>query len=194
MCADSRAAADAVFRAGYRQRMPRRARALLGEEGTFQVTARGVAGCDIFRSGVDRLDFADLLWDTALEYEWECLVACQIGTHYHVLLNSLRESLSRGMRKLNGAYARRFNVRHGRRGHLFEARFSSWLIEDEPRLEATIPYILWNPVRANLRSLPTEWEWSWLTPSRASAMGAPVARLNGAVAGQPLRGVEQDDV
>ena len=93
--------------------MPRRARALLGEEGTFHVTARGVAGSDIFRSDVDRLDFADLLWDAALAFEWECLVACQMGTHYHVLLNGSRERLSSGMRKLNGAYARRFNVRQG---------------------------------------------------------------------------------
>jgi hypothetical protein len=116
-----------------------------------------------------------------------------MGTHYHAVLEARREDVSLGMRKLNGAYARRFNARHGRRGHLFEDRFSSWVVEDEARLEATIPYVLWNPVRANLRSSPIDWDWSWLEPARASAMGAGFERFgtSDCPMGQSLRRVRE---
>ncbi len=132
------------------------------------MTARGAGGCLIYEEDIDRLDFTDIFWSASLEFEWECVVLCLMGTHYHAVLKARREQLSAGMRKVNGAFARRFNMRHGRRGHLFEARFSSWMIEEESHLEATITYVLWNPVRANLRAFPEDWEWTWLEPGRAA--------------------------
>jgi hypothetical protein len=47
------------------------------------------------------------------------------------------EALSAGMQRLNGDYARSFNHRHNRRGHLFAGRFSSWVIEGDDYLENT---------------------------------------------------------
>src|SRR5581483_5828457 len=111
--------------------------------------------------------FADCFWDAALRFELDCLVAVQVGTHYHALFECARDALSAAMRDLNGSYARRFNVRHGRRGHLFRDRFSVWVIESDRHLESTIEYILWNPVKAGLCAHPSEWAWSWLEPSRA---------------------------
>ncbi len=171
--------------------MPRRARSLLDDEGIFHVTGRGTGGCFIFRTDLDRFDFADLFWRSALEFQWRCHVVIEMGTHYHAVLEACREDISLGLRKLNGAYARRFNARHARRGHLFEDRFSSWVVEDDARLEATIPYVLWNPVRANLRSSPIDWDWSWLEPARASAMGSDFERFgtSDCPMGQSLRRV-----
>jgi putative transposase len=156
--------------------VPRRPRSFLEDEGIFHVTARGAGGCLIYTEDLDHLDFADLFWAAALEFEWECIVLCLMGTHYHAVLTARREQLSAGMRKVNGSYARRFNMRHGRRGHLFEARFSSWVVEDETHLEATIAYIVWNPVRANLRAFPDEWKWTWLEPGRAAIFQPALAR------------------
>jgi REP element-mobilizing transposase RayT len=70
------------------------------------------------------------------------------------------------MRRLNGDYARRSNKRHGRRGHLFEERFSSHAIRDERHLSAAVAYVLQNPVQAGLCTRPQEWQWS-----AASAFG-----------------------
>ena len=159
-------------------RMPRRARKLLDGHGLFHVTARGAGGCMIFRDDVDRLNLADCFWDAVLAFELRCIVVVQVGTHYHAVLEASRDRLSEGMRKLNGSYARRFNVRHERRGHLFEARFSSWVIESERHLAATVPYVLWNPVRAGLCQLPSEWEWSWLEPARAATAGPELVRAD----------------
>jgi putative transposase len=140
--------------------MPRRPRSFLQEEGIFHVTAGGAGGGFIYREDLDRLDFTDVFWSAALEYDWRCIVMCLMDTHYHAVVKARREELSDGMRKVNGAYARRFNMRYGRRGHLFADRFSSWVIDDESYLNSTIAYVVWNPVRANLRTLPDEREWT----------------------------------
>jgi len=83
-----------------------------------------------------------------------------MGTHYHLVLAASRERLSHGMRRLNGAYARRFNKRHGRRGHLFDERFASFAIEDDRHLGAAIDYVLQNPVKAGLCHDARDWPWS----------------------------------
>jgi REP element-mobilizing transposase RayT len=81
-------------------------------------------------------------------------------THYHLLLETRSEALSRGMQRLNGLYAQRFNSRHGRRGHVFEQRFQSYAVQDEDHFLAASEYILQNPVKAGLCESATDWPWS----------------------------------
>ena len=50
------------------------------------------------------------------------------------------------MRDLNGGYARAFNERHGRKDHVFGRRYWSKSIESEEQYEATLEYVLHNPV------------------------------------------------
>jgi REP element-mobilizing transposase RayT len=54
----------------------------------------------------------------------------------------------------------RFNRRHGRRGHLFGDRFSSYVLRDERHLAAAVEYVLQNPVRAGLCDQARDWRWS----------------------------------
>jgi putative transposase len=139
--------------------VPRIARKHLPPEGIYHVTARGVAGLPIFVTDVDRLDFLSLLKGIARASGWRCHVFCLMTTHYHVVIETSRERLSSGMHQLNGRYALRFNRRHERRGHLFESRYSSWVIRDEAHLEATCRYVLDNPARAGL-GLGEPWPWA----------------------------------
>ena len=76
------------------------------------------------------------------------------------------------MRRLNGTYARRFNARHERRGHLFEGRFSAWVVRDEEHLEATLRYVLDNPRRAGLCEDGNDWPWLWAATSIADEPAA----------------------
>jgi putative transposase len=64
------------------------------------------------------------------------------------------------MQHLNGSYARRFNRRHGFRGHVFEDRFASWVLRDERHFHATLAYVRENPVRAGLCRHADDWPWS----------------------------------
>jgi putative transposase len=139
--------------------MPRLPRSHLAD-GFFHATARAVFGAMLFEDDLDRLDFLQLLRSTAHLFDWRCHAHCLMGTHYHLVLELSRERLSEGMRRLNGDYARRFNRRHGRRGHLFEERFSSYVLRDEKHLAAAIEYVLQNPVRAGLCEDARDWQWS----------------------------------
>ena len=93
-------------------------------------------------------------------HEWRCHAFCLMTTHYHLIVETERSKLSRGMQVLNGRYAQLFNQRHDRDGHLFRARYAVYVIEDEVGLEASCLYVLENPVRAGLCEKPSDWHWS----------------------------------
>jgi putative transposase len=73
---------------------------------------------------------------------------------------SADERLSTGMRRIKGRYARSFNDRHTRTGHLFQGRFEAYVIRDEEHLANSCAYVWNNPVRAGLREEASDWPWS----------------------------------
>lgn len=139
--------------------MPRVPRNVL-PDGVFHVTARGVGDSPIYCDDDDCRLFLDLFRTACDRQSWECHAWCLMTNHYHLLLSSSREQLSRGLHWLNGVYAQRFNRRHRRRGHLFGDRFWASVVEGD-HLVAARRYILLNPVRADVCGLPEDYPWSW---------------------------------
>ncbi len=129
--------------------MPRAAR--LDAPGVLHhVMARGIESRPVFLSDRDRQDLWDRLGelvpaDGATVYAWSFL-----NNHLHLLLRSGRLGLSRFMRRLLTGYAVTFNRRHRRAGHLFQNRFKSIVVEEEPYLLQLVRYIHLNPLRAGL--------------------------------------------
>jgi putative transposase len=109
------------------------ARFLRGDlpDGIYHVTARGVDRSLIFHDDDDRRLFLRLLAESVDRFAWRCHAFCLMGNHYHLVVETLRAHLSRGLQRLNGLYAQQFNIRHGRTGHLFGGRFHAWLLDDE---------------------------------------------------------------
>ena len=64
------------------------------------------------------------------------------------------------MKWLLHLYARDFNRRHDRQGHLFRARFYSGRIATDSHLLAALAYVALNPVRAGIVTSPERWRWS----------------------------------
>jgi putative transposase len=129
-------------------------------DGVFHVTTHGVDDLAIYRDDDDRRLFVRLFRAACAAYKWDAHAWCLMTTHYHFLLGATRENLSKGLHWLNGVYAQRFNRRHERTGHLFGDRFWSSVVEGEHHFPAAARYILLNPVRAGLCSVPEEWPWS----------------------------------
>lgn len=146
--------------------MPRVARSHLPAEGIYHVTARGTGRQRIFIGDLDRLDFLDLFDRASRTAGWTCHAWCLMSSHYHLVLEVPLTHLSRAMHRLNTAYAQRFNRRHNRRGHLFESRFSSWVIRDDAHLAAACDYVVCNPVRAGITEHVGDWPWAGLRDSR----------------------------
>lgn len=131
-------------------------------DGFFHVSARGVAAAGpLFRDDDDRRVFMSLVWRTARKHGWTCHAICVMGTHYHLVLRSTRSSLSVGLHRLNWLYARYFNTRHDRFGHVFAERFSARSIESEVYLYDACVYVLLNPVKAGLCAQVDDWPWSY---------------------------------
>lgn len=155
--------------------MARQPRSVFPDYGVFHVTARGTADEAIFLDDVDRALLRALLGRLMSPLGLRCLVWCFMTTHYHGVFEGEREAVSKLMHRVNGTYAQRFNERHERRGHLFEGRYSLWVIRDEEHLEETCEYVLANPVRAGMCKTVDEWPWSWLASEDERCMTRPSA-------------------
>jgi REP element-mobilizing transposase RayT len=111
---------------------------------------RGLERRTIFRDETDCADFvarlASLVRQEALTiYAWALL-----PNHAHLLLRTGVRPLPRSMRSLLTGYAGAFNRRHKRVGHLFQNRYKSIVVEEEPYLLELVRYLHLNPLRARV--------------------------------------------
>jgi putative transposase len=113
----------------------------------------------LFREPADRRRFLAQLSNVVAKYEWRCDAYCLMGTHFHLIVYTLKPTLSAGMRRVCSAYAQWFNWKYCRRGHLFGQRFGSRHIIDDAHLLEAHRYIALNPVRADLCNYPAQWRW-----------------------------------
>lgn len=114
----------------------------------------------LYRDDVDRLEFLRHLGRVTRELHWRCLAYCLLSTHYHLIVRVSDGVLPRAMHRLNLAYARHHNRRHGLRGHVQFARYGSRRLHDEAELSIAFAYLARNPVTAGLCSAPAAWPWS----------------------------------
>ena len=124
------------------------------------ITTRGNARQRIYLDQLDYLTFLREAGDVVSGCAWLCHAYCLMPNHFHLLIEHEGDELSRGMHLLNGRYARRFNKRHGRTGHLFEGPYHREPVERDEHLLEAVRYIVLNPVRAKLRQDVFGWPWS----------------------------------
>jgi putative transposase len=127
--------------------------------GTYHVTTRSGGPIPIFHDDVDRTWFCLQLTRAITSAGWVCRAFCLMVTHYHLLLDVPDNGLKTGMGRLNGCYAKGFNRRHGRVGHLFGERYYSGLVESDGHMLQLLRYIARNPVDAGLVTKPSDWYW-----------------------------------
>ena len=76
-------------------------------DGYFHVFARGVASAGpVFRDDDDCATFTELVWQAAHKHGWVCHAICLMGSHYHLVVQTQRESLSRGLHHSTGCTRR----------------------------------------------------------------------------------------
>ncbi len=114
------------------------------------VMGRGLDRQVIFRDDRDRDDFVRRMAalseaGTVTVYAWALL-----PNHFHLLVRTGTRPLSRSMRSLLTGYAGAFNRRHKRAGHLFQNRYKSIVLEEEPYLLELVRYLHLNPLRAGI--------------------------------------------
>jgi REP-associated tyrosine transposase len=123
------------------------------------VSARANGDELLFREPEDRREFLQALRNVSGRQEWRCQAYCLMGTHFHLIVHTLKPTLSAGMARLCTSYAQWFNWKYDRHGHLFGGRFSSQHITNETRLFEAHRYVALNPVRAEHCGDPADWRW-----------------------------------
>ncbi len=122
------------------------------EGAVYHIVCRGDGGDDIVRDDVDRNRLVESLGQVCEKTGWVVHAYCILSNHYHLLLETPAANLVVGMKWLQGTYSQRFNARHKRRGHVFQGRYKSLLVDPELSgyFGTVSTYIHLNPVRAGL--------------------------------------------
>lgn len=131
----------------------------IGEGSTYHLMARGNDRRRIFEDDEDRSCLLGLMDVVATHRAWVGYAYCLMENHLHFVVTTPRADVGDGMRDLLSRYARRFNRRHGRSGHLFSERYRLVLVQDDAQLLATIRYVARNPTRAGITASPEDWPW-----------------------------------
>ena len=126
----------------------------------YHVINRGNAGKAIFRSNRDREKFLEYVGKAVERFGIKVHTYCLMTNHYHFLIETPEANLSRANQWLNVSYAAYFNRKRQRRGHLFQGRFKSILVDADAYLEHLSRYIHLNPLRANMVEELVSHPWS----------------------------------
>jgi len=129
--------------------MPRQAR--LDAAGVLHhVMARGIERGLIYRDDRDREEFLKRCSGLVLKKAWTVYAWSLMPNHFHLLVRTARQPLSRNMRSLMSGYAGYYNRRHKRHGHLFQNRYKSIVCEEETYFLELVRYLHLNPFRAGI--------------------------------------------
>lgn len=88
---------------------------------------------------------------------------CVMNSHIHLIIqtpNNPKFSISKIIHAIAWRLAFSYNKRHNRKGHLFNDRFKSPIIQNDIYSMQVLKYISQNPVRAGIVKKPSEWKWS----------------------------------
>jgi putative transposase len=133
------------------------------------VTQRGNRRQQTFFCENDFRHYITLVFKSARQAQTEIWAYCLMPNHVHlVMVPSSEDGLRATLGEAHRHYTRHVNFRQNWRGHLWQERFHSFLM-DEDYLLATVRYVERNPVAAKLCQHPGEWPWS---SARAHLQGA----------------------
>ena len=124
------------------------------------ITQRGNRRQPTFFSEDDYTAYIDLMAEWCSHYGVEIWAYCLMPNHVHlVAVPKEKDSLQRAIGEAHRRYTRMINFREDWRGHLWQGRFASYVM-DEKYLLACVRYVENNPVRAKLSDHAQDWKWS----------------------------------
>ena len=124
------------------------------------ITQRGNRRQRTFFCSEDYLAYLDLMAQWCTKHEVQIWCYCLMPNHVHLIaVPHSKDGLRRAIGEAHRRYTRRVNFREAWRGHLWQGRFASFVL-DESYLLAAARYVELNPVRAGLSMAPSDYLWS----------------------------------
>ncbi|MDY6843510.1 MAG: transposase, partial [Thermodesulfobacteriota bacterium] len=124
------------------------------------VIQRGNYQQPVFESEDDFIQYKLWFKEYSQRYDLSIWAYCLMTNHIHIVCVPHKEdSLARTFNTLHMRYSHYFNRKKGAKGHLWQGRFFSCIL-DERHLYSAIRYIENNPVRVTIVEKAYEYRWS----------------------------------
>lgn len=139
--------------------MPRQARKK-SSTGIYHVMLRGINQQQIFEDNEDYQKFIQILAEYREISKYKLYAYCLMSNHIHLLIREEKEPLEQIFKRIGSKYVYWYNVKYGRKGHLFQDRFKSETVETDSYFLTVIRYIHRNPVKAGICKRVEEYAYS----------------------------------
>ena len=137
--------------------------------GIYHVMLRGINRQVIFEDDEDYTQFLRVLHALLERYDEygfplppRCTIYayCMMSNHVHLLIREREEAIGESIKRIGVAYARYYNKKYERSGHLFQDRFRSEPVNTIEYFMTLMRYIHQNPVKAGIVKEVKNYPWS----------------------------------
>ena len=131
----------------------------------YHVMNRAVGGLPLFRKEADFEAFERLMLAARQRHPTRILAWCLMRTHWHFVLWPRKDGeLTAFLRWLANTHAMRWHVAHNTvgRGHLYQGRFKSFVIQSDGHLLTACRYVERNALTAQAARRAEDWRWGSL--------------------------------
>lgn len=140
------------------EKMPRVAREK-SSTGIYHVMLRGINHQIIFEDDEDYKKYLQTIKNYQEKSGYIIYAWCLMNNHLHLLVKEETEDLGIVFRRIGASYVYWYNWKYGRRGHLFQDRFKSEVVENDSYFLTVIRYIHQNPLKAGIVKGVADYRW-----------------------------------
>ncbi|MFW5432136.1 MAG: transposase [Methylophilaceae bacterium] len=127
----------------------------------LHIMHRGNNRQDIFQSEEDMIRIKEDIEQSLAKSNCALHAYVVMTNHLHLLITPEdKEDLTVFMQSMANRYVRYFNAKYQRTGTIWEGRYKSCLIDSEQYLFTLYRYIEMNPIKANMVTALTDYQWS----------------------------------
>lgn len=126
----------------------------------YHIMGRGNQKRIIFQDDEDYQTFLRLLKISQRKTGFTLHACCLMTNHFHLELTAEIHPIWETMQPVMSHYAQIYNKKYNLVGHLFQSRYTSYLIQDERYFLEVSRYIHLNPVKANIVKDPLVYPYS----------------------------------
>lgn len=131
------------------------------ENGVYHVINRGNYRKDLFLNEGAHQSFEGCLFEACEKCGWVLEGFCVMTNHFHLVIRTPRGNLVYGMKWLQSTFANRYHRYRKAHGKLFQGRYKSLIVEEDPYLGALQHYVHLNPARAGICEVEALERYRW---------------------------------
>lgn len=128
--------------------------------GIYHVMFRGVNHQIIFEDDEDCIKYLETLKTYQQKSGYTIYAYCLMSNHIHLLIKEKTEDLGLTFKRIGASYVHWYNWKYNRRGHLFQDRYKSEVVENDRYFLTVLRYIHQNPLKAGIVKDISDYRWS----------------------------------